>query len=74
MNSYRVEASFLDSFVGEKVALYSVMIFKFTIIFLTNRIFEIESILKYRFLVISITRNKFSSELISEWTGTEKIG
>ena len=34
----------------------------------------IESILKYRFLVISITRNKCSSELILKWTGTGKLG
>ena len=39
INSYRVQASCPDSFVGEIVALYSLMIFRFAKIFLTNRIF-----------------------------------
>ena len=39
INSYRVQPFCPDSFVGEKVALYSVMIFRFEKIFLTNRIF-----------------------------------
>ena len=39
INSYRVQASCPDSFVGEKVALHSVMIFRLEKIFLTNRIF-----------------------------------
>ena len=41
INSYRVQASCPDSFFGEKVVLYSVMIFRFTKIFLTNLIFWI---------------------------------
>ena len=39
INSYRVQTSCPDSFVGKKVALYSVMMFRFAKIFLTNGIF-----------------------------------
>ena len=39
INSYRVQASRPDSCVGEKVTLYSVMIFRFAKIFLENLIF-----------------------------------
>ena len=76
INSYRFRASCPDSCVVAKVALYSVMIFRCGKIFWTNRVFKfiIESILKYWFLVISITRNRFSSELILKWTGTGKNG
>ena len=35
-------------------------------------VFFIKSILKYRFLVISITRKRFLLESISKWIGTEK--